>query len=42
MKKYDVYGIGNALADIEFTVSPQLLHKLKIDKGVMTLIDESR
>ncbi|MEH2395778.1 MAG: PfkB family carbohydrate kinase, partial [Nostoc sp.] len=39
-KKYDVYGIGNALVDIEYEVSPELLQQLKIDKGVMTLLDE--
>jgi sugar/nucleoside kinase (ribokinase family) len=39
-KKYDVYGVGNALVDIEYEVSPELLQKLDIDKGVMTLLDE--
>lgn len=39
-KKYDVYGVGNALVDIEYEVSPELLQQLKIDKGVMTLLDE--
>ncbi|WP_353932664.1 adenosine kinase [Okeanomitos corallinicola TIOX110] len=39
-KKYDVYGVGNALVDIEYQVSPELLQKLNIDKGVMTLLDE--
>ncbi|MBD2133431.1 adenosine kinase [Sphaerospermopsis sp. FACHB-1094] len=39
-KKYDVYGVGNALVDIEYEVSPELLEKLNIDKGVMTLLDE--
>ena len=42
MKKYDVYGIGNALADKEFKVTAELLQELKIDKGVMTLVDEKR
>jgi sugar/nucleoside kinase (ribokinase family) len=41
-KRYDVYGIGNALVDMEFEVSPELLQELGIDKGVMTLVDESR
>ncbi|MGK7873688.1 MAG: adenosine kinase [Xenococcaceae cyanobacterium] len=40
MCKYHVYGIGNALVDMEFEVSADLLQKLKIDKGVMTLMDE--
>ncbi|MGV2827747.1 adenosine kinase [Myxosarcina sp. GI1(2024)] len=38
--KYDVYGMGNALLDIEFEVSPEVLQDLSIDKGVMTLLDE--
>ncbi len=39
-RKYNVYGIGNALVDMEFEVDTELLAKLKIDKGVMTLMDE--
>lgn len=41
-KKYHVYGLGNALVDMEFEVTPALLQDLKIDKGVMTLVDETR
>ncbi|PSF34491.1 adenosine kinase [Aphanothece hegewaldii CCALA 016] len=41
-KKYHVYGVGNALVDMEFEVTPEILQELKIDKGVMTLVDESR
>src|SRR5579871_6801850 len=41
MKQYHVYGIGNALVDIDFEVSTKTLERLNIDKGVMTLIDES-
>jgi sugar/nucleoside kinase (ribokinase family) len=41
-KQYNVYGIGNALVDMEFEVSPELLQELGIDKGVMTLVDENR
>lgn len=40
MTRYDVYGLGNALLDIEFEVSPEVLQDLGIDKGVMTLLDE--
>lgn len=40
MTRYDVYGIGNALLDIECEVAPELLQRLNIDKGVMTLLDE--
>jgi sugar/nucleoside kinase (ribokinase family) len=40
MTQYDVYGLGNALLDIEFEVTPEVLQELGIDKGVMTLLDE--
>lgn len=40
MAKYDVYALGNALLDIEFEVSPEVLQNLGIDKGVMTLLDQ--
>ncbi len=40
MIKYDVYGLGNALVDTAIEVPEQILTDLKIDKGVMTLIDE--
>lgn len=39
MKKYNVYGIGNALVDMEIEVTPHFLEKMNIDKGVMTLVD---
>jgi sugar/nucleoside kinase (ribokinase family) len=42
MEKYDVYGIGNALVDMEFEVDPPFLEKMSIDKGIMTLVDEKR
>lgn len=41
-RKYHVYGVGNALVDMEFEVSPEVLQQLSVDKGVMTLVDESR
>ncbi len=41
-KKFDVYGLGNALVDYEVEVSPEQLQSLNIEKGVMTLIDEDR
>jgi sugar/nucleoside kinase (ribokinase family) len=40
MNKYNVYGLGNALVDIEFKVDPEVLKKLQVEKGVMTLVDE--
>lgn len=41
MKQFHVYGIGNAIVDIDFEVSLNTLERLSIDKGVMTLIDEA-
>ena len=40
MTRYDVYALGNALLDVEFEVSPEVLQDLGIDKGVMTLLDQ--
>ncbi len=40
MTQYDVYGMGNALLDIELEVSGETLQEMGIDKGVMTLIEE--
>ncbi len=42
MKKYDVYAIGNALVDIEYHSDESRLNELGIEKGLMTLIDETR
>ena len=39
-KKYNVYGIGNALVDIVTEVDDQFLEDQKIEKGLMTLVDE--
>lgn len=39
---YHIYGIGNALVDLEYSVEVQDLGALGIDKGVMTLVDESQ
>lgn len=41
MSTYDVYALGNALVDMEYTVAPEDLTRLNIDKGVMTLVDEA-
>lgn len=38
--KYDVYGVGNALVDIEAQVSDEVLKRLEFQKGVMTLVEE--
>ncbi|RDH84951.1 MAG: adenosine kinase [endosymbiont of Galathealinum brachiosum] len=42
MKKYHVYGVGNALVDMEFEVEDSFFQSNGIDKGVMTLVDEDR
>lgn len=42
MTHYHVYGLGNALVDIELSVSPEVLQTAGIDKGVMTLLDEAQ
>lgn len=41
-KKFDVYGIGNALVDMEFEVTADFLKQSNIEKGLMTLVDEDR
>jgi sugar/nucleoside kinase (ribokinase family) len=40
MTRYNVYGLGNALLDIECEVEPETLQHLSLEKGVMTLLDE--
>ena len=42
MKKYHVYGVGNALVDFEFDVDENAIKDLAVDKGLMTLIDAER
>lgn len=39
-KKYNVYGIGNALVDIVTEVDDKFLVDHRIEKGLMTLVDE--
>ena len=39
--KYNVYGLGNALVDIECALSVDALGAIGMDKGVMTLLDEA-
>ena len=41
-KQYHIYGIGAALVDTEITLSDSDLADMKVDKGVMTLVDEAR
>jgi fructokinase len=42
MSKYDVYAIGNALVDMEYSVDEGFLRRHRIDRGHMTLVDEPR
>jgi len=39
---FDVYGLGNALVDIQYQVDASFFADMSIDKGVMTLIEEDR
>ena len=39
MKKYKIYGIGNALLDYEYKVNDKILSELSLDKGCMLLND---
>ena len=41
-KKYDVFGIGNALLDCVYMVEDKFLEENKIEKGLMTLVDEKQ
>lgn len=40
--RYDVYGVGNALVDLEYAVDDATLRDLDLAKGHMTLVDETR
>lgn len=40
--KYHVYGIGNALVDMEFEVTDQFLAQQSIEKGMMTLLEQDQ
>ncbi len=42
MTSYDVFGVGNALVDIQAKIDDSVLDDLKIEKGIMTLVDDSR
>lgn len=41
-RKYNVYGIGNALVDIVTEVSDDFLSEHAIEKSIMTLVDEDK
>lgn len=42
MAQFDVYGIGNALVDIQARVEDTLLGDLGIEKGIMTLVEDDQ
>lgn len=42
MSSINVYGVGNALVDLEYEIPEALLSELGVDKGLMTLIEEDR
>ncbi|MFK7830515.1 MAG: adenosine kinase [Congregibacter sp.] len=42
MKSYKVYGVGAALVDTEIRVGDEVLAKLGVEKGLMTLVDRDR
>ncbi len=42
MPTYHVYGLGAALVDTEIEVNDDFLQQASIEKGLMTLVDESR
>ncbi len=42
MTEFDVFGVGNALVDIQAKVDDSLLTELQLDKGIMTLVDDAR
>jgi sugar/nucleoside kinase (ribokinase family) len=41
VSKFDVYGVGNALVDIQWRVDDDLLTQLKVDKGIMRLVGDA-
>ena len=42
MKKYHIYGMGNALVDMEIEVSNEFIKETNIEKGLMILVDDKR
>lgn len=40
--KYDVYGVGNALVDVQVQVTDQILTQTNFEKGIMTLVDDQQ
>ncbi len=42
MTDFHVYGLGNALVDVEIEIEIEELSRIAVEKGIMTLIDEVR
>lgn len=42
MAQFNVFGVGNALVDIQARVDDSLVSELGFDKGIMTLVDDSQ
>ena len=42
MAKYDVFGVGNALVDIQARVDDSMLQTHQLEKGIMTLVDDAQ
>jgi sugar/nucleoside kinase (ribokinase family) len=42
MSTFDVFGIGNALVDMEYSVDESFLRRHGVDRGHMSLVDEAR
>ena len=42
IKMYDIYGIGNAIVDVDVTVDEDFLQAQELPKGQMTLADSAR
>jgi sugar/nucleoside kinase (ribokinase family) len=40
LMSYDVYGVGNALVDVQARVSDDFIQGLGLNKGIMTLVDD--
>ena len=42
MKQFDLLGIGNSVVDVLYKVDDEFIKNNKLEKGVMTLIDEEK
>jgi len=41
-RKYSVYGVGNALVDVQYQVSDAYIERMNVGMATMTLVDEDR